>query len=112
MNSCERSVPLNGKNLEKIIILLKALLQKRSSRKCRLNDDDIPDHTHRHADITTMGYSNPFMSSLCNIDNSIYWIYLTSSNFLHNLPWINSLYIEFFNDIPLQFDPNLFYFSI
>ncbi|GET52460.1 hypothetical protein GLOIN_2v708233 [Rhizophagus irregularis DAOM 181602=DAOM 197198] len=63
-----------------------------------------------HTDILNMGYNNPFMTSLRNLDNSTFWIYLTSSNFRHNLPWINSLSINFLDSI--SFDHNLFYYNI
>ncbi|PKB94058.1 hypothetical protein RhiirA5_439655 [Rhizophagus irregularis] len=31
--------------------------------------------------ILNVGYSNPFMTSIRNLDDSVLWIYLTSSNF-------------------------------
>ncbi|PKY45024.1 hypothetical protein RhiirA4_459501 [Rhizophagus irregularis] len=43
---------------------------------------------------TSHGYINSFNDSRRAIDNSILWIYLTSSNFLHNLPWLSSLKID------------------
>ncbi|PKY47348.1 hypothetical protein RhiirA4_462503 [Rhizophagus irregularis] len=42
---------------------------------------------------TKLRYTNPFAYSRRNLDNSILWIYLTSSNYL---PWINT----FSRDIP------------
>ncbi|PKY48222.1 hypothetical protein RhiirA4_463756 [Rhizophagus irregularis] len=53
--------------------------QPRQKRRRNTHNDSI------HDDITPMGYTNPFMISQRSLDNSIFWIYLTSSNFLHNL---------------------------
>lgn len=36
-------------------------------------------------------YYCPFNDSRRHLENNNLWIYLTSSNFLHNLPWISSL---------------------
>ncbi|PKY62664.1 hypothetical protein RhiirA4_489555 [Rhizophagus irregularis] len=60
--------------------------------------------------ILNIGYTNPFMTSTRNLDDSILWIYLTSSNFRHNLPWINSLYLTIADSI--SFDQNSFYYNI
>ncbi|CAG8756911.1 3951_t:CDS:1, partial [Rhizophagus irregularis] len=40
---------------------------------------------------TNQGYHCPFNDSRRNIDSNTLWIYLTSSNFLHNLPWLSTL---------------------
>ncbi|PKY45884.1 hypothetical protein RhiirA4_460578 [Rhizophagus irregularis] len=37
------------------------------------------------------GYHCPLNDCKRQIDNNNLWIYLTSSNFLHNLPWLSSL---------------------
>ncbi|PKK62541.1 hypothetical protein RhiirC2_790232 [Rhizophagus irregularis] len=40
---------------------------------------------------TNQGYHCPFNDSRRHVDSNTLWIYLTSSNFLHNLPWISTL---------------------
>lgn len=37
------------------------------------------------------GYHCPLNNSRWRVENNNLWIYLTSSNFLHNLPWLSSL---------------------
>ncbi|PKY51280.1 hypothetical protein RhiirA4_468208 [Rhizophagus irregularis] len=59
---------------------------------------------------TNHGYNNPFNDSRRAIDNSILWIYLTSSNFLHNLPWLSSLKIDLSSFSSYNVNLDLFYF--
>ncbi|PKK63163.1 hypothetical protein RhiirC2_789305 [Rhizophagus irregularis] len=47
---------------------------------------------HRNNNLeNSNGYHCPFNDSRRHLENNNLWIYLTSSNFLHNLPWISSL---------------------
>ncbi|CAG8688016.1 17214_t:CDS:2, partial [Rhizophagus irregularis] len=84
-------------------------INTRRERK-RQNNFDISHNNPLNDNILNIGYSNPFMTSTRNLDDSVLWIYLTSSNFRHNLPWINSLYLTIIDSI--QFDTNLFYYNI
>jgi hypothetical protein len=83
---------------------------KQQKKKRRTNDENQIVGDRDNINITNIGYTNPFMTSVRNLDNSIFWIYLTSSNFRHNLPWINSLSISFIDSI--TFDRNMFYYII
>lgn len=49
------------------------------------------------------GYHCPLNDSRRHIENNNLWIYLTSSNFLHNLPWLSSL-----NEDLSRFHSNIF----
>ncbi|PKB94169.1 hypothetical protein RhiirA5_439400 [Rhizophagus irregularis] len=87
------------------------LKRPKQRKKRRRTNDENPTITDRsNYNIANIGYTNPFMTSIRNLDDSIFWIYLTSSNFRHNLPWINSLSINFIDSI--TFDHNLFYYTI
>jgi hypothetical protein len=83
---------------------------KQQRKKRRINSENQMINDRDIYNISNIGYNNPFMNSIRNLDNSIFWIYLTSSNFRHNLPWINSLSINFLDSI--NFDHNLFYYII
>lgn len=83
---------------------------KQQRKRRRTDNEDIPSQNRDHNNILNIGYNNPFMTSIRNLDNSTFWIYLTSSNFRHNLPWINSLSLNFIDSI--IFDHNLFYYNI
>ncbi|PKY51827.1 hypothetical protein RhiirA4_469090 [Rhizophagus irregularis] len=61
------------------------------------------DYNNIHRD---NGYHCPLNDSRRHTENNNLWIYLTSSNFLHNLPWLSSLnddlsnsYFNIFNNI-------------
>ncbi|PKY52675.1 hypothetical protein RhiirA4_470465 [Rhizophagus irregularis] len=87
------------------------LKRPKQQRKKRRTDHDNSTINDRDSyNITNIGYTNPFMTTLRNLDNSTFWIYLTSSNFRHNIPWIHSLSVEFIDSI--NFDRNLFYYTI
>jgi hypothetical protein len=45
--------------------------------------------THNHGQ--TKLYRSPLYENVRSQDNNILWIYLTSSNFMHNLPWLSTL---------------------
>ncbi|PKY40596.1 hypothetical protein RhiirA4_454008 [Rhizophagus irregularis] len=79
-------------------------------KRRRQNNYDTSSDNPTNDNILNLGYTDPFMTSTRNLDNSTLWIYLTSSNFRHNLPWINSLYLNFIDSI--SFDQNLFYYNI
>lgn len=83
---------------------------KQQRKKCRSDNEDLTLNDRDSCSIVNIGYNNPFMTPLRNLDNSVFWIYLTSSNFRHNIPWINSLSIDFIDSI--IFDRNLFYYNI
>ncbi|GET53140.1 hypothetical protein GLOIN_2v708233 [Rhizophagus irregularis DAOM 181602=DAOM 197198] len=83
---------------------------KQQRKKCRIDNDNDSSNIRNYNTMVNVGYNNPFMTSLRNLDNATFWIYLTSSNFRHNLPWINSLSINFLDTI--TFDHNLFYYNI
>lgn len=87
---------------------LKRPKQQRKRRRDD-NDDTMSRNSNNYNDLNR-GYSNPFMTPVRNLDNSTFWIYLTSSNFRHNIPWIKSLSLNFIDSI--EFDRNLFYFNI
>ncbi|PKY17906.1 hypothetical protein RhiirB3_430623 [Rhizophagus irregularis] len=57
------------------------------------HDRNENNHTlhHRNNLEHTNGYHCPLNDSRRHLENNNLWIYLTSSNFLHNLPWISSL---------------------
>ncbi|CAB4431037.1 unnamed protein product [Rhizophagus irregularis] len=82
----------------------------RRNERRRQNNNDITPNNPANDNILSIGYTNPFMTSKRNLDDSILWIYLTSSNFRHNLPWINSLYLDIIDSI--TYDQNLFYYNI
>ncbi|PKK66007.1 hypothetical protein RhiirC2_853199 [Rhizophagus irregularis] len=86
----------------------KRLTQRKEQR--RQNFQEISPNNPDNNNILNIGYTNPFMTSRCNLDESVLWIYLTSSNFRHNLPWINSLYLDIIDSI--TYDQNLFYYNI
>jgi ribonuclease HI len=61
-------------------------------------------------------YSHPFSLTCSHTDSIIMWVYLTTSNFLHNVPWISSLSTDL-TSVRLtrntrDYDHNLFYFLI
>ncbi|PKY51396.1 hypothetical protein RhiirA4_468410 [Rhizophagus irregularis] len=82
---------------------------KQKDHRRQHNHEISPDNPANN-NILNIGYTNPFMTSKRNLDDSILWIYLTSSNFRHNLPWINSLYLDIIDSI--TYDNNLFYYNI
>lgn len=93
--------------------ITKSLFTNRVNRQKdqqRQNFNEISPNNPVNDNILNIGYTNPFMTSRRNLDDTVLWIYLTSSNFRHNLPWINSLYLDIIDSI--TYDRNLFYYNI
>lgn len=69
--------------------IIKASFTKRPSRQRERQHQNNHDTLHNNPindNILNIGYTNPFMTSKHKLDDSIFWIYITSSNFRHNLP--------------------------
>ncbi|CAG8763656.1 16402_t:CDS:2, partial [Rhizophagus irregularis] len=74
--------------------ITKSLFTNRVNRQKdqqRQNFNEISPNNPVNDNILNIGYTNPFMTSRRNLDDTVLWIYLTSSNFRHNLP---SLYLS------------------
>ncbi|CAB4426635.1 unnamed protein product [Rhizophagus irregularis] len=86
----------------------------RDYRRTHPNDNNRKRSRHdRNLNDPTMerGYRHPFNDSRRALDNHILWIYLTSSNFRHNLPWLSSLDVDLSSvSFYSHYNLDLFYF--
>ncbi|CAB4434050.1 unnamed protein product [Rhizophagus irregularis] len=86
-------------------------------RKCHHDEDHFSGPSNESARVSdSHGYINPSNDSRRVLDSFILWIYLTSSNFRHNLPWMSSLNIDLssaiFTRSHNRFNYSLFYLNI